>query len=107
MSVEPRLFDCEPQQQPLRLIEHGGLTHVMCGRQELTYYQTDDITMRNVAIVVLTTTSGRTVKEVAELFNMNPSYFSTIRTKARDHGLAGLVSTPGVTGQVVWFGVSP
>ena len=57
-------------------------------------YDSDDIGMRNVAIVALTD-AGRRVDEVAAVFGLTATYVSMLRGRARTAGSAGLVRRRG------------
>jgi hypothetical protein len=78
----------------LRLLVSDGQCLVTCGRVLVYRYDSDDIGMRNLAIVALTD-AGRRVAEVARVFGLTPTYVSMLRGRARRDGSAGLVRRRG------------
>ena len=83
-----------PESTVLRLLVSDGQCLVTCGRVLVYRYDSDDIGMRNLAIVALTD-AKRPVKEVAAVFGLTATYVSILRTRARAEGSAGLVRRRG------------
>jgi len=83
-----------PESAVLRLLVSDGQALVTCGRVLVYRYDSDDIGMRNVAIVALTD-AGRRVDEVAAVFGLTATYVSMLRGRARTGGSAGLVRRRG------------
>src|SRR5664280_870383 len=83
-----------PESTVLRVLSSGGQTMVSFGRMLVYRYDSDDLGMRNLAIVALTD-AGQPVKDVAAAFGMTATYVSMLRTRARAQGSAGLVRQRG------------
>ncbi len=83
-----------PEPGDLRLSVHDGWTSVMVGCRVVAGYRSDDIGMRNIAVVTLTELGFAGVR-VAEVMGLSPEYVSTLRGRARREGSAGLVRPRG------------
>jgi transposase len=83
-----------PEPAVLRLLVSDGRCLVTCGRVLVYRYDSDDLGMRNLAIVALTD-AGRRVDEVAAVFGLTATYVSMLRGRARTDGSAGLVRRRG------------
>ena len=83
-----------PDPAVLRLMISDGQCLVSCGRVLVYRYDSDDLGMRNLAIVALTD-AGRRVDEVAAVFGLTATYVSMLRGRARTDGSAGLVRRRG------------
>jgi transposase len=83
-----------PEPTVLRLLISDGQCLVTCGRVLVYRYDSDDVGMRNLAIVALTD-AGRRVDEVAAVFGLTATYVSMLRGRARTDGSAGLVRRRG------------
>src|SRR2546426_787640 len=83
-----------PTPAPLSRVESGGQCVVSFGDRVLFCYDSDDVAMRNMAVVALTDAevSG---KDVAALFGLTPVYVSMLRGRVRDEGSAGLLKQRG------------
>ena len=83
-----------PEPNVLRVRSSEGQTLVTFGRVLVYRYDSDDLGMRNLAIVALTD-AKRPIKDVAAAFGMTATYVSMLRTRARAQGSAGLVRRLG------------
>jgi DNA-binding CsgD family transcriptional regulator len=83
-----------PESAVLRVLVSDGQTLVTFGRMLLYCYDSDDLGMRNLAIVALTD-AKQPIKDVAAAFAMTATYVSMLRTRARALGSAGLVRRLG------------
>src|SRR6266568_1015890 len=83
-----------PPPGDLRLSVHDGWTSVMVGCRVVAGHRSDDIGMRNIAVVTLTELGFAGVR-VAEVMRLSPEYVSTLRGRARREGSAGLVRPRG------------
>ena len=79
-----------PESAVLRLLVSEGQCLVTFGRALVYRYDTNDIGMRNLAIVALTD-AKQPVKDVAAVFGLTATYVSILRSRARAQGSAGLV----------------
>jgi transposase len=82
--------------EPYSLERHvaGGETFVTRGPYVVSRFDSDDIGMRNLAVVALTD-AGHSGLEVAACFGITPVYVSMLRGRARLEGSAGLVRPRG------------
>ena len=83
-----------PEPYRLRLLTRDGEVSVFRGPYLYAQYSSDDLGMRNLAIVALSD-AGVSVNEVASCFQLGPSYVSSLRTRARQLGSEGLVRPRG------------
>jgi len=83
-----------PDRSDLRLLISDGQCLVTFGRVLVYRYDSDDIGMRNLAIVALTD-AKQPVKVVAAAFGLTATYVSILRSRARAEGSAGLVRRLG------------
>ena len=83
-----------PEPAVLRVLVSEGQTMVMVGRLLVYRYDSDDIGMRNLALVALTD-AKQSIKGVAAAFGLSATYVSILRGRARAHGSAGLVRPMG------------
>ena len=83
-----------PDPAVLRLLISGGQCLVTYGRALVYRYDSDDIGMRNLAIVALTD-AKQPIKDVAAVFGLTATYVSILRSRARIHGSTGLVRRLG------------
>src|SRR5660397_114258 len=83
-----------PESAVLRVLSSAGQTMVAFGRMLVYRYDSDDLGMRNLAIVALTA-AKQPVKDVAAAFGMTAPYVSILRSRARAQGSAGLVRPRG------------
>ncbi len=83
-----------PEPSVLRVLVSEGQTLVSVGRQLVYRYDSDDIGMRNLAIVALTDAKAP-VKDVATAFGLTATYVSILRSRARAQGSSGLVRRLG------------
>ena len=83
-----------PEPGVLRLLTSDGQCLVTFGRVLVYRYDSDDIGMRNLAIVALTD-AGQPIKDVAATFGLTATYVSILRSRARVQGSAGLVRRLG------------
>jgi len=83
-----------PESAVLRVLSSAGQTMVAFGRVLVYRYDSDDLGMRNLAIVALTD-AKQPVKDVAAAFGMTATYVSILRSRARAQGSAGLVRPRG------------
>jgi len=83
-----------PEPIVLRVVSSEGQTMVAVGRLLVYRYDSDDLGMRNLAIVALTD-AGQPIKDVAAGFGLTATYVSMLRTRARVQGSAGLVRRRG------------
>src|SRR5660397_294007 len=83
-----------PESAVLRVLSSAGQTMVAFGRMLVYRYDSDDLGMRNLAIVALTD-AKQPVKDVAAAFGMTATYVSILRSRARAQGSAGLVRPRG------------
>ena len=91
---QPQLADMPQSAPSLLRLESQGQTVVMAGGRTVLCYDSDDIGMRNMAVVALTD-AGVAGLRAAELFGLTPEYVSMLRGRARAHGSAGLVRRRG------------
>jgi transposase len=87
-------LEAMPESAVLRVHSSDGQTIVMFGQVLVYRYDSDDLGMRNLAIVALTD-AKRPIKDVAAAFGMTATYVSMLRTRARAQGSAGLVRRLG------------
>jgi DNA-binding CsgD family transcriptional regulator len=87
-------LDGMPEPGVLRRLVCEGRCVVSVGRSVVYDFDVTDIGMRNLAIVALTD-AGRSVTEVAAVFELTATYVSMLRGRARQHGSAGLVRRRG------------
>jgi transposase len=83
-----------PEPSVLQVLSSDGQTMVTFGRWLVCRYDSDDLGMRNLAIVALTD-AKQPIKDVAAAFGMTATYVSMLRTRARAQGSAGLVRPLG------------
>jgi hypothetical protein len=83
-----------PESSDLRRTVHDGRTVLTVGSRVLADYDSDDVGMRNIAVVTLTEL-GFAGQRVAEVVGLTPQYVSMLRSRARQEGSAGLVRTRG------------
>ena len=83
-----------PEPRDVRVTVHDGWTSVTVGCRVVAGYRSDDIGMRNIAVVMLTELGFAGVR-VAEVMELTPEYVSTLRGRARREGSAGLVRPRG------------
>ena len=83
-----------PEPTVLRVLSSDGQTVVTSGRLLVYLFDTDDLGMRNLAIVALTD-AKQPIKDVAAAFGMTATYVSILRSRARAQGSAGLVRPRG------------
>ena len=83
-----------PEPADLHRSEHDGHTVLTAGSRVLAAFDTADTGMRNIAIVTLTDL-GFTGRRVAEVLDVTPEHVSTVRSRARRLGSAGLVRPRG------------
>ena len=83
-----------PDPAVLRLLVSDGQCLVTFGRALVYRFDTDDLGMRNLAIVALTD-ANQSVNSVAALFGLTATYVSILRSRARAQGSSGLVRPIG------------
>ncbi len=83
-----------PGPSVLRMLISDGQCLVSFGRVLVYRYDTDDLGMRNLAIVALTD-AKQPIKDVAAAFGLTATYVSILRSRARAEGSAGLVRRLG------------
>src|SRR5262249_35628258 len=83
-----------PEPRDLRVSVCDGWVLIMVGCQVVAGYDSGDVGMRNVVVVMLTEL-GFTGVRVAEVMGLTPEYVSTLRGRARREGSAGLVRVRG------------
>jgi hypothetical protein len=83
-----------PEPADLRAVVHNGRTAVMVGSRVLACYDSGDLTMRNLVLVMLTELGFRGVR-VAEVFGLTPEHLSTVRGHVRRYGSASLMQRRG------------
>ena len=83
-----------PDPAALRLVVSDGQCLVTYGRVLVYRYDSDDLGMRNLAIVALTD-AKQSVNDVAAVFGLTATYVSILRSRARAQGSAGLVRRLG------------
>jgi len=83
-----------PGPSVLRLLISDGQCLVSFGRVLVYRYDTDDLGMRNLAIVALTD-AKQPIKDVAAAFGLTATYVSILRSRARAQGSAGVVRRLG------------
>jgi DNA-binding CsgD family transcriptional regulator len=83
-----------PVPEELHRVESQGRVAVRRGGRVLFVHDSDDVGMRNLAVVAVTD-AGVPVKEAARCFGITPTYVSMLRGRARDEGSAGLVKPMG------------
>lgn len=83
-----------PEPSVLRLLISDGLCLVSAGRVLVYRFDSDDLGMRNLAIVALTD-AKQPIKDVAAAFGLTATYVSILRSRARAEGSAGLVRRLG------------
>ena len=71
-----------PEPAVLRLLSSDGETMVISGRLLVYRFDSDDLGMRNLAIVALTD-AKQPIKDVAAVFGMTATYVSILRSRAR------------------------
>ena len=83
-----------PEPRDLRVSVCDGWTLVTVGCRVVAGYDSGDVGMRNVVVVMLTELGFAGVR-VAEVMGLSPEYVSTLRGRARREGSAGLVRARG------------
>jgi hypothetical protein len=83
-----------PEPAELRCTEHDGMTVVTVGSRVVAGFENTDTGMRKITMVTLTGL-GFTGRRVAEAFGVTPEHVSTVRSRARELGSAGLVMARG------------
>jgi hypothetical protein len=83
-----------PDPASLHAVVHDGKTALMMGSVVLAAYDSDDVGMRNLALVSLTD-MGFPVHAVARLVGLTPEYGSELHGQVRREGSARLVRGRG------------
>jgi hypothetical protein len=93
-GVEHIEMEGMPVPTVVRVLSSDGQTMVTFGRVLVYRYDSDDLGMRNMAIVALTD-AKQPIKDVAAAFGMTATYVSILRSRARAQGSTGLVRPRG------------
>src|SRR2546423_5508760 len=88
-----------PEPRDLRVSVCDGWTLVTVGCRVVAGYDSGDVGMRNVVVVMLTELGFAGVR-VAEVMGLSPEYVSTLRGRARRGGAARVGAGRGRPGDV-------
>lgn len=88
-------FEGMPEPEAVCLWRRDGEVLIGCGHRLLHRFDDDDIGMRNLALVSLTSSGLVSNLQAGVLFGLNADYIAKLRTRARRRGSWGLVPPLG------------